>query len=105
MKTDSDIEQRVQVSVTQSPTLDSVPASNATSRDLRRIAKKLKETLAERDNLIIQATREGASLRDIGADLGVNHVTVRNLLTKIQQGDASEQHRERTGIDEGTTRF
>ena len=105
MKIDTDTDQGVQVSLTQSPTLDSVPASNATSRDLRRIAKKLKETLAERDNLIIQATKEGASLRDIGAELGVNHVTVRNLLNKIERGDASEQHRERTGIDEDATRF
>lgn len=105
MKTDNEPDQRVQVSPTQSPTLDDVPASNATSRDLRRIAKKLKETLAERDNLIIQATKEGASLRDIGADLGVNHVTVRNLLNKIERGDAAEQHRERTGIDEDSTRF
>lgn len=93
-------------------TIGDVPASSSTSRDLRRIAKKLREVLAERDALIAKAKDEGASLRDIGADLGVNHVTVRNLLAKIDHDNmivmTHQEHLEhgrRTGIDEDTTRF
>jgi len=67
------------------PTIITVPIDRAISKELQRVAKKLEALLAERNDLIIKATEDGASLREIGNLLGVNHVTVRNILQKIDQ--------------------
>ena len=65
--------------------------------------------MTERDRLILKARLEGASLRDIGNLLGVNHVTVKNILNKIEDDNlivmSTEEHKRRTGIGEDDTRF
>lgn len=61
-------------------------------KELRRVAAKLSNATEERDELILRAYREGASLREIATLLNVNHVTVRNILIK------------RTGKDPGDIR-
>lgn len=67
-----------------SPTLADVPLDRSTTKELQRLAKRMGELMTERDRLILKARLEGASLRDIGNLLGVNHVTVKNILNKIE---------------------
>jgi DNA-directed RNA polymerase specialized sigma24 family protein len=67
-----------------SPTLADVPLDRSTTKELQRVAKRMGELMTERDRLILKARLEGASLRDIGNLLGVNHVTVKNILNKIE---------------------
>lgn len=92
-----------------SPTLTDVPLDRSASKELQRLGKKLDELMTERQRLILKAQLEGASLREIGNLLGVSHVTVKNILDKIEADNLSilttEEHRRRTGIDEGNTRF
>jgi DNA-directed RNA polymerase specialized sigma24 family protein len=53
-------------------------------RQLRNVAKKIDALKAERHRLILEAHAEGASLREIGAALGVNHVTVKNIIERTR---------------------
>lgn len=93
----------------ESPTLTEVPLERSTTKELQRLAKKLDELVTERDRLILKAKLEGASLRDIGNLLGVNHVTVKNILDRIEADNMTvlsvEEHRRRTGIGDDDTRF
>ena len=92
-----------------SPTLADVPLDRSTSKELQRVAKKMDDLVTERDRLILKAKLEGASLRDIGNLLGVNHVTVKNILERLDADNgvvmSAEEHRKRTGIGEDDTRF
>lgn len=54
---------------------------------LQRAAKNLAAASAERDKLVISAYQEGASLREIADLLGVNHVTVRNIIQRNRQAE------------------
>lgn len=89
-----------------SPTLADVPLDRSTSKELQRVAKKMDDLVTERDRLILKAKLEGASLRDIGNLLGVNHVTVKNILERLDNGVvmSAEEH-SRTGIGDDDTRF
>lgn len=69
-----------------SPTLTDVPLERSTSKDLQRIANRLETNRNERDALILKAYGEGASLREIANLLGINHVTVRNIIIKRTGG-------------------
>lgn len=51
-------------------------------KELQRVASRLSNATNERDALIVKAYRDGASLREIAQLLGVNHVTVRNIIIK-----------------------
>ena len=86
-----------------------MPLERSTTKELQRLAKKLDELVTERDRLILKAKLEGASLRDIGNLLGVNHVTVKNILDRIEADNMTvlsiEEHNRRTGIGYDDTRF
>lgn len=92
-----------------SPTLADVPVDRSTSKELQRVAKKLDDLMTERRRLILKAQMEGASLREIANLLGVNHVTVKNILDKLEADNLAvlsvEEHRKRTGIGDDDTRF
>lgn len=66
------------------PTLSVVPLDPVTARALRSVARRLEVDTARRDELIVRAKAEGASLRDIAAVVGINYVTVRNILKRIE---------------------
>jgi DNA-directed RNA polymerase specialized sigma24 family protein len=56
----------------------------ASMTELQRIAKKIAALKAERNRLILKAHTEGASLREIGTALGINHVTVKNIIERTR---------------------
>ena len=95
--------------VDSTATVQAVPLERSTSKDLQRIANRLETNRNERDALILKAYGEGASLREIGNLLGVNHVTVKNILERIEADNMTvmsvEEHRRRTGIGDDDTRF
>lgn len=68
--------------LTSPSTVRSVPIDPATKKALARIAKKKHELEIEEDDLIRKARAEGASLREIGDVLHINHVTVKNKLER-----------------------
>lgn len=72
------------------PTLPEVAIGQDLIRELRRVAAKLDKTTDERDELILRAYENGASLREIATNLGVNHVTVRNIIIKRTGKDPSD---------------
>ena len=47
---------------------------------LRLVAGQARANLAERDRLVVERRRQGATLRQIGAEAGVNHQTVVRIL-------------------------
>ena len=73
-----------------SPTIPDVALSQDLHKELRRVASKLSNATDERDELILKAYREGASLREIANLLGINHVTVRNIIIKRTGKDPGE---------------
>lgn len=70
--------------MTTPSTIAAVPIERATLADLRRAARKLDTATNERNQLVLRAQDEGASLRDIAEALGMNHVTVSNLIRKLR---------------------
>lgn len=64
------------------PTLPDVGMTAEQRKELQRVANRLSSATSERDALIVKAYRDGASLREIATLLGVNHVTVRNIIIK-----------------------
>lgn len=67
---------------TATPTLPDVGMTPEQRKELQRVANRLSTATTERDALIVKAYRDGASLREIANLLGVNHVTVRNIIIK-----------------------
>jgi DNA-directed RNA polymerase specialized sigma24 family protein len=65
-------------------TLAAGPPTGDELRQLQRVARKIAGLKAERNRLILEAHAEGASLREIGAALGVNHVTVKNIIERTR---------------------
>lgn len=57
-----------------------VPMSDETQRALVRAGRNFDKWREERKRLIIQAHREGASLREIGIRAGLTHVAVMKIL-------------------------
>lgn len=64
------------------PTLADMGMTPEQRKELQRVASQLFTTTNKRDVLIVEAYRDGASLREIAHLLGVNHVTVRNIIIK-----------------------
>lgn len=52
----------------------------ALARRLAAVVRRLTELEAERDQLILQAREEGASLREIAALAGMTHVGIKKLI-------------------------
>lgn len=77
-----------------SSTLSPVAIDRSTTKELERLAKKLANLMNERDRLILKATYEGASLREVGGALGMSHVTVKNILAKLPPTNLNVMTRE-----------
>ena len=54
-----------------------------TARALSRVARRLYDAKAERDRLIVQASAEGASSREIAEVAGITHAGVQKVLHKM----------------------
>lgn len=54
----------------------------AVGRRLVAITKRLEALTDERDALIVEARKEGATLREIGLLIGMTHVGVKKLLER-----------------------
>lgn len=52
------------------------------ARALRRLAVRADKAMSERDQGILNASRVGASLREIEAATGINYVTVRRIIER-----------------------
>lgn len=57
-----------------------MPMTDETRKALVRAGKQFDRWRVEREDLIIQAHREGASLREIGIHVGLTHVAVMKIL-------------------------
>lgn len=57
------------------------------SKQLARIASRLESDRAKRDELIIEAHRRGASLREIAACAGLSHVAVLKIIRAANTPD------------------
>lgn len=62
----------------RTPTL--LPVDPALQRRLDTVVRRIDELTAERDQLVLQARDEGASLREIAAHAGMTHVGVKKLI-------------------------
>lgn len=75
--------------MTITSTLGLVPLDPASARTLQRLSARAQEALLKRDTAIMDARRAGASLREIEAATGINHVTVKRLIERYKAaGDA-----------------
>jgi transposase len=54
------------------------------ARALQRIADRIKADTLERNRLIVEAHRDGASLREIAQHAGVSHVAVLKIVRKAE---------------------
>ena len=59
--------------------------SPETRRRLRDVAQRAANAARERDELIVVARAEGATLREIGAAVGLTHGGVRKVLERVSQ--------------------
>lgn len=63
----------------------------AIAKRLRLIAKKYVELETERDEMIILAHQQGASLREIAAVAGMSHVGIKKLLGRHLHPDGQRR--------------
>lgn len=63
-------------------TIRPVPIDRVTARKLAATASKAAQNTVERDNLIAEAYRAGASMREIGRAIGMTHPGVRSILIR-----------------------
>ena len=66
----------------QAPTLPDVALDPETRRKLVRTSQTAVRSTKERDELIAQAYREGASMREIARLVGMTHPGVRSILIR-----------------------
>jgi DNA-directed RNA polymerase specialized sigma24 family protein len=57
---------------------------DARTRELSRLAKRLRVGIDRRTELILELNAEGWSLRELAELTGLSHVTVRSIITKAQ---------------------
>lgn len=67
---------------TPTTTIQRVPIDPATARKLATTAAKAAQNTQERDKLIAEAYRAGASMREIGRAIGMTHPGVRSILIR-----------------------
>lgn len=65
-------------------TVPHVALDPAMERRLRAAAKKVQDGTAERNQLIVEASEAGASLREIAAAVGLEHTGVRKIILKAK---------------------
>ena len=63
-------------------TIRPVPIDPVTARKLATTAAKAAQNTVERDKLIAEAYRAGASMREIGRAIGMTHPGVRSILIR-----------------------
>ena len=66
----------------QAPTLPAVALDPETRRKLVKTSQTAVRSTQERDELIAQAYREGASMREIARLVGMTHPGVRSILIR-----------------------
>ncbi len=59
-----------------------VAISPGAARALKRLADQAQAAIDKRDTAIIEAKQAGASLRELEAATGINHVTVMRMIEK-----------------------
>lgn len=65
-------------------TLPSVPITPETARELTRAAKRLDAARDHRDQLVVQAVREGAGLREVARAVGLTHPAITKILRRAE---------------------
>lgn len=71
-------------------TVGEVAISPGVARALKRLADQAQDAIDKRDTAIIEAKKAGATLRELEAATGINHVTVMRMIEKrerVQSGD------------------
>lgn len=68
--------------MTTATTIRPVPIDPVTARKLATTAAKAAQNTVERDKLIAEAYRAGASMREIGRAIGMTHPGVRSILIR-----------------------
>ncbi len=68
--------------MTTATTVRPVPIDPVTARKLATTAAKAAQNTVERDKLIAEAYRAGASMREIGRAIGMTHPGVRSILIR-----------------------
>ncbi len=68
------------------PTVPGLPVDPELSRRLKRNTTTLARAKDERDSLILEAHDAGASLREIGALVGLSHIGVRRIINHHRGG-------------------
>lgn len=68
--------------MTATTTIRPVPLDPATARKLSATASRAAQNTQERDKLIAEAYRAGASMREIGRAIGMTHPGVRSILIR-----------------------
>lgn len=71
-------------------TVGEVAISPAEARRLKRLAEQAQDAIDKRDAAILEAKKAGATLRELEAATGINHVTVMRMIERrerVQSGD------------------
>lgn len=67
---------------TEAPNVPPVPLDDETRRKLSRVSQTAVRSTKERDELIADAYRQEASMREIGRIVGMTHPGVRSILIR-----------------------
>lgn len=65
------------------PTIHGVPLDKATTAKLRKAGGNAAKWTAERDRLIAAAVKDGGSLREIAAAVGLSHTAIRKIADRL----------------------
>lgn len=66
-------------------TVPAMTLSDEDARMLKRLTTRIDGHVADRDQRMLKAADEGASLREIAAVVDMDHVTVRNRIAKARE--------------------
>ena len=67
---------------TEAPNVPAVPLDPETRKKLSRVSQTAVRSTKERDELIADAYRQGASMREIGPLVGMTHPGIRSILIR-----------------------
>lgn len=67
---------------TEAPNVPAVPLDPETRKKLSRVSQTAVRSTKERDDLIADAYRQGASMREIGRIVGMTHPGIRSILIR-----------------------
>lgn len=66
-------------------TVGEVAISPAVARGLKRLAGQAQDAIDKRDAAIFEAKKAGATLRELEAATGINHVTVMRMIERRER--------------------